>query len=945
MTILKEYILILIFFHLFVLQNNYLFSVIIPIYNSGRYLNDSINSILHQTLGLHKIQLILVNDGSIDNSDEICFNFQNQYYKNIIYIKMNHFGASKARNVGFKYSKGIFINFLDSDDKWDYNAFKQISLFFKYNNNINYVAGRIIYFEAINKFHPLDYKFNKTRIVNLTKEYNCIQLQASSSIFKKSILKRLIFDEEISYSEDTKLINTILLINPIMGIVKEAIYYYRKRKDFSSALQTKANSFNFYFESLNSVFIYFINTSIILYNKIVPFIQFLVSYELFYRIKSPAFKFLDLKNFKKYITLIEYILKKIEDKYILEQRVLSNKYKLFILSKKYHKDIRYQIQVKNNSFLYSNFVLINFSDKKHIISLRIMKIYNNILYLEAKDNFFMPKKSYFYFCKLGDKIFYPKYIENSIFSFFTLYGLIEKGRIISFEIPIELSNTPLVLYFYLSYLDNIIEIFPYLGIFTHIPGINNGYYINDNFIIKYLSKRLIIFCYSKKLEISFESLYLYELKKAGKANIIKLRKKYFNYNNKIRNGKNSEIWIINDDLDRAGGNGEYFFRYLKLKKPKLIKPYFAILKNCSDFKRLKKIDGILDINSNKYKLIFLESNKIISSVLNPWTYNPFNKNNKYIRDLFHFDFIYIPNFISKVDISNYINKFGKNFFLVTTSSKKEYKDILNLNYEYNEDKLILTGMPRYDNIQRLKKLIVTQKKILIMPAYRANIKGKSNFITGEKVFSDIFNYKNFFYFYNKLINDKNLLLNMEKFNYFGIFCLNPFFDSQRINFKQNKFFSIIRECDSQKLLLESSLLITDFSPIFFDFGYLFKPVIYIHFNNQDYIYSYRNEDPFDYNIYGFGPICHNIQCTVNEITFELENNCILRKRYLNKAKKFFSFFDEKNSERLYKEISKKKQKLMNNIIKYNTIYFCVIIISVLILIKIILINFFFYKNK
>ena len=928
MKIFKEYILFIFFFHLLSYENCFLFSVIIPIYNTGRYLSDSIGSILNQTLGFPKIQLILINDGSIDNSNDICLKYQKQYMKNIIYIKINHCGVSKARNVGFKYSKGIYINFLDSDDKWDYDAFKHIFLFFKYSNKINYVAGRIIYFEKTNKYHPLDYKFYKTRIVNLSQEYNCIQLQASSSVFKKNILKGFIFNEEVSFSEDTRLINIILLINPIMGLIKESKYYYRKRNDLSSAVQNKENNLNFYFESINSVFLYFINISLFLYNKIVPFIQFLISYEFLYRFQSLGFKFLDSRNFKKYIFLIEGILKQIEDKYILEQRIMPNKHKLFMLSKKYHKDLRYEIQIKNNSLIYLNYSLLNFNREKYIISLKLLNLKKNILYLEAKDNFWMPRENYFYFCKLGNKIIYSKYIENPTYNIFNLYGLSEKGRFIFFEIPIQFSNEPLILYFYISYLDNIIEVFPDLGIFTHISNINNSYYIIDNFIIKYLSKRLIIFRYAKKFAINSELLYLNELKKKRKNHIIKIRKKHLKYRNRIKNKLKSEIWIINDELDKAGGNGEYFFRYLKLKNPNLIKPYFAILKNCSDYKRLKKFGGILDIHSKTYKFMFLESNKIISSVFTSLFYNPFNNDNKYIRDLFHFDIIFLQNSILKDDISIHINKFKINFNLISISSKIEHKNILNKNYGYNADNIILTGMPRYDKIQKLKKLTIIKKKILIIPAYRTIIKGHVN---------SLFNITAFFNFYNQLMNNDNLLLNMKKFNYSGIFCLQPLLKSQMIDFKQNQFFSIIKECDYQKYLLETSLLITDYSSIFFDFGYLGKPVIYTHFDYQCWKASFNDKDNFNYNKYGFGTICRDIQCTVNEIIFELKNNCLLRNKFLKRIKKFFAFIDNNNSERVFQEILKLKIKDVKKEINFNIIHLFFAIISLMILIN-------FYKK-
>ena len=161
----------LFYFYLIYFENCFLFSVVIAIYNTGRYLQDSIGSLLNQTINFDKIQVILVNDGSVDKTEELCLNYQNLFPKNIFYVKINHGGVSKARNAGLALAKGKFINFLDPDDKWSYNAFKYFFLFFKFYKDIDLVAGRLKFFEANENFHPLDYKYYKTRKVNLNDEY------------------------------------------------------------------------------------------------------------------------------------------------------------------------------------------------------------------------------------------------------------------------------------------------------------------------------------------------------------------------------------------------------------------------------------------------------------------------------------------------------------------------------------------------------------------------------------------------------------------------------------------------------------------------------------------------------------------------------------------------------------------------------------------------------
>ena len=84
----------------------------------------------------------------------------------------------------------------------------------------------------------------------------------------------------------------------------------------SSAINNQNKNLEFYFGTINNVSKFLINSSISLFNCILPFIQFLIIYDLFWRIQSHAFYFLSSKNFKKYKLTIEGILEQIDDKYL-----------------------------------------------------------------------------------------------------------------------------------------------------------------------------------------------------------------------------------------------------------------------------------------------------------------------------------------------------------------------------------------------------------------------------------------------------------------------------------------------------------------------------------------------------------------------------------------------------------------------------------------------------
>ena len=931
------------------LSNEFIFTVIISIYNTGRYLNESIESILKQTFNPEKIQIILVNDGSIDETDDICLKYKQKYQKNIIYIKLDHGGVSRARNFGIKYAKGKYINFLDADDKWDNKAFKYVSLFFKMYSKVNIVSCRLIFFEGRHSRHPLDYKFYKTRVVNLLDEYNCIQLSSSSSFFRYSFIKNKKFKEGILTGEDTRFINNLLLLNPILGIIKEAIYNYRKRADSTSTVQNQVKNEKFYFSVIKSVNLYLIEKSKKLYNKILPFIQFWLAYDILFRISSPSYKYLETDKLQKYYIEIEAILTQIEDKYILEQKILSIKEKIIALSKKYHYDLRNDVVFQNPLFIYSKYVLMNIKKNRDILEWRILFIKDNIIHLGGKDNSFLNPEKFFYFCRLGDKTFYPNYFNFSGYDFESIYKDYYKGRNVVFEIFLENKNFQFV-QFFISYNDYEIEIFPLMGSFTHIPSITNGYYNTDEYIIKLSGGRLNIYRYDEKLKKSFEYQYCKELKKRRKNNIINLRKNYFKFENKNKYNKN-ETWIINDKQNIAGDSGEYFFRYLKKVNPKGIEYYFVIKKDCSDYERLKSFGNILEFGSKNYSIIFLTADKIISSVSESWVDNPFGNEQKYVRDLFHFDYIFIQHGIIKDDLSEELNRINKNFNYIITSSNKEYESILDEKYGYNKSNILLTGLPIYDNLHNLEKSFHKEKIIIIIPTWRKYIQGTFNFYTCENIYSNSFILTDYYNFYNNLINNEQLIKSMKKLNYRGIFCLHPYFSKQSKDFKQNNIFSVLEFCDYQKLILKASLLITDYSSSFFDFAYLKKPIIYSQFDYEEYRTNHYQRGYFDYIIHGFGPVCFNLDCVITKIISKLENNCILEKKYLDRIKEFFKYMDGKNCERLYLNLLNNSDynnhKDFNNIIanankSKNTSLFLILLISILFKIQIIFITDFSY---
>lgn len=300
----------------------YKISIVIPFYNSEEYLDDVIKSIINQTIGFENIQLILVNDGSTDKSEEICFKYK-KIYNNITYIKQENQGVSAARNTGLKYAEGKYINFIDSDDKWSENALLDMCNLLEENSSeIDFVCGRVKCFEASEDYHFLDYKFEKTRVIDLENEPDMIIMHVASVLFKSEIIKNMTFDVKLKIAEDSVFINTLLLDKLKYGVCREAVYNYRKRKTGNSTIQNISKSKSWYFDTPIYAWKKLIDESNKRYNKVMEYIQFVLVYELKWRINC-QYTILNYLEVKKHLEMISDTIKYINDDVIDTYRLLD----------------------------------------------------------------------------------------------------------------------------------------------------------------------------------------------------------------------------------------------------------------------------------------------------------------------------------------------------------------------------------------------------------------------------------------------------------------------------------------------------------------------------------------------------------------------------------------------------------------------------------------------
>lgn len=888
----------------------YKFTVVTPVYNVEKYLEETIESVIAQTIGFEEnIQMILVNDGSPDNSGEICQRYQEKYPNNILYLEKENGGVSSARNEAIPYIEGKYVNFLDSDDKWEEDALAIVYDFFEKNyKKIDVVGARIHFFDAVDAYHVLDYKFEKTKIVYLLTQYDYVQLSAASTFIKAEAIGEHRFCTKLKYGEDARFINEIILEKCTLGVVREAEYLYRKRYDNSSALQNNQMSESYYVDSPKYFHQVLFEKSIERYGKIQEFIQYIVMYDLSWRIRRDVGEFLDASQVKKYKEVIRNLLQNIEDRIILNQRIIYRDYKVYAMCLKYGRDIRKELIYDMGRLLFQNIEILSFFDVKSIVSITILEIQGKKLHLEGKINTWIPEEEYVIVAERNGKRCPITFFDVKQFDKKCLDGIYYKGKGFKMDVPLKKKGNEKEKEWEISFSIWYRGIYRkkikfVLGKFAHLNEEETSYYYKKPYLIRKEEKKLICRIAEPGEQAECENAYQKTLEKLGMGELNRYRRWYFT----LKKLKRKKIWLISDRFEQADDNGEHLFRYLNQHKPQGVEVYFVLEKDSPDFARLKKYGKVIAYNSFWYRMLFLLSNKIISSHVGESNMNAFGEGYSYMNNLYAFKFVFLQHGVTKDDLSGWINKFNKNLKMLVCAGKQERESFCEGAYYYEDHVAQLVGFPRYDKLMRLSKEYKKQdKKVLLIPTWRYVMSYCYDKNTNKSVYAEQFKESEYFKFYNGLMQDERILECMRQKGYTGLFCLHPTLKEQWVDFQENDVFKINPgKVEYQKEFIESALLITDYSSVSFDFSWLKKPVIYTQFDKEEFFASHSyTQGYFDYETDGFGPVCTDYEEAVKAMIDLIENDCRLEEKYAERIENFYGFFDEDNCKRVAEAIRK-----------------------------------------
>ena len=887
------------------------FSIVIAIYNTEDYLNETIDSLINQTLDFKEnVQLILVDDGSEDNSLEICKDYQKQYPENIIVLSQENSGQATARNNGLKFIKGKYINFLDSDDYLSEETLENVLDFFnKHESEIDVLAIPIKFFGRNENYHILNEKFKTDKVIDLNVESNNPQLSASSAFFKYTLFPRFKFATDVITSEDSIMINEILLEKKKYGVINSATYYYRKRFDESSTIDNSRLKKEFFIEKLDKYFDKLEKYSIEKTGKVESFIQYLIAYDIQWLLKQPDLSLLNEEEKEEFWDKLIPILRK------LDVGVANNKY---ITNKQFRDFLTYLITDNKEEKIVNNNAIIKVNNRQidslqsHSLWIDIVEIrdgflnisgflnsnfsYDNIKIIAVKKDLKKNKSEEY----VGNRVEYPTRQEMKFVDYIWQYSY-------NFDLKVPISEgekcSVKVLTRYIS--DNEESVSKYLKINFHkharISNISN-YIVKDSHIITFKDNTFNIEAYRFKKMKEREEIVQNTLEKSKPEGF--KQAKYLRKLALILHFLNvrffhKQIYLFMDRSNKADDNGEHLFKYAMQQKDG-IKKYFVLEKDSKDYKRLSKIGKVVGYKSFKHKLLYLLAHKVIGSHPDESLINPFYDDDKKkdVRHLYNglitVAIYFLQHGVTKDDIAYYLRKYDKNLSLILTVSEEESKSFTDGTYAYDNSIVQTLGFPRYDNLKNDNK----KKRILIIPTWR-------NFLEGnEKLFvnSDYFNAL------NNLVKDERFINIAKENGYEIMFKPHPRLeytiadtDKRYLDlFEFDDYIKISYDETYPELFESGSLLITDYSSVFFDFAYLKKPLIYYHYAD-DY---HHEQSYFDYETMGFGDEIASHEDLINKIEEYIENDCVMEDKYIERVESFFKYTDRNNCKRVYDWIKK-----------------------------------------
>lgn len=357
-----------------------------------------------------------------------------------------------------------------------------------------------------------------------------------------------------------------------------------------------------------------------------------------------------------------------------------------------------------------------------------------------------------------------------------------------------------------------------------------------------------------------------------------------------------DIWLIAEREDEARDNGYHLFKYIRTQYPHK-QVYYVIDFKSRDKQRLEKLGNLVDYLSFKHFLYFVLCSKSISTHLHgaaPMAracipFYPLMPKKK---------IVFLDHGIIKDYMLGLHKKFSRiNMFIC--GAKPEY-DYIKDKFGYDPMEVQYTGHARFDNLHENS---TGKRQILLMPTFRKWLYNLTRL--PHEIGEEEFKKDQFYVRYQSLLINESLMEALDKYNYNLIYFPHSSAQDFLHVFESIHPRIILASRDNhdiQDLLLQSRLLITDYSSVFFDFAYMHKPVLYYQFDTERYRSQHYQQGYFEYKTHGFGPVVSDENDVIDKVISYMQSEFAMEPEYVKRASAFFPLRDNNNCSRIFSAI-------------------------------------------
>lgn len=352
------------------------------------------------------------------------------------------------------------------------------------------------------------------------------------------------------------------------------------------------------------------------------------------------------------------------------------------------------------------------------------------------------------------------------------------------------------------------------------------------------------------------------------------------------------LWLVSERGVDARDNGYHFYKYLRTTHPE-INAVYVISSDSPDRKKVEPLGNLIEYGSFRHYLSFIFAKVKVSTHIDG--YSPdilfFHKFGKLFPD--HAKKIFLQHGIIKDDLGFcHADQTDIDMFVCSAVPEYEYIDKA---FGYKPGVLKLTGLCRYDN---LKKTEQPTRKILFMPTWRSALRTCNR---GTFLQSDYFKQ------YNAFLNSEKLSNLLAEYDYEMVFY--PHFEVHRFldcfsTGAERVHIADFKKDDVQDLLINSDILITDYSSVFFDYAYMRKPMVFFQYDEAKFREGHYKQGYFEYRRDAFGVIAETEDAVIEGVRHILQNDLRPDPVYLDRMNAFFRFDDTDNCKRNFEEICK-----------------------------------------